>query len=657
MKMKIKQYPVHKKSKIENRKSKIGGSVLVLTVVSLTILVLLGLAMLSVTYGVRHRAIQLKNEAAAMLAAEAGYEKAVFWMSQQMDMLSALQQDIAGTSGTISFTDSSCDYQIGLFTFVHSRPIYRVVCNGHSGVFNRTVDAYVVQAVSGWDMGMCRVPTGGTNTTAVNFADGEIIDVPVHINKYDDPGTDYRDIYITGSPQFKQRVAMGESKYRSGGGGKTGEGGDSRTYDALITAGLFEPEGILFDQPDSRITDEDAVQMKVDRFRTSTDDDYNFSDDTSKKPVASSSITNPLAAVQLEFFEVGGVGKVRITNNCTVRGFRQSQNSRTYDFEIIPGTDGEQSQRYYIYAYHYAADSEPMTTVAIKDTYVTQSFGGVESEPAGQIFIDGDVIIGSKDYNDMVVKGKITVVAAKDEDGNGGNIWIADRVGVSDYDDTGTYYPRDSNGMPAADNPNILGLIAQGVIKVVDPGMSGYAAGGTNGYPGPPAEISGFEYIPIGQQDSTTTTTAATTTTTTAGTTTTTTSWTTSTTTTAGTTTTTTAATTTTTADTRHLPDPMWIEAAMVIGGGGWGAENVRRSSYGGRKEWPGSAEDPEQDFLIVRGSIVECCRGVVGLIGQDGYLKRYYFDKRVLTGILPGDIWLQGKYIPAPAGWHDYRQ
>jgi hypothetical protein len=59
---------------------------------------------------------------------------------------------------------------------------------------------------------------------------------------------------------------------------------------------------------------------------------------------------------------------------------------------------------------------------------------------------------------------------------------------------------------------------------------------------------------------------------------------------------------------------------------------------------------------LIVRGTITEAVRGVVGLIGADGYLKFYYFDERLLEGILPGDIWLRGKYIPAPAGWHDYR-
>ncbi len=99
----------------------------------------------------------------------------------------------------------------------------------------------------------------------------------------------------------------------------------------------------------------------------------------------------------------------------------------------------------------------------------------------------------------------------------------------------------------------------------------------------------------------------------------------------------------------------MVVEAAMTIGGGGWGAENVTREWnrvwYGNRKE-----ENEPQDKLVVRGTITEACRGVVGVIGTDGFLKYYYYDERLLEGILPGDIWMRGKYIPAPAGWRDYR-
>ncbi len=578
------------------------GSILVLVAVMLVIFAVMGLGMLGIAYGVRHKASMLKNEAAAMLAAEAGYEKATFWMGQQMDMLSALQQNVAGTSGSLSLPGGSFDYQIGLFAFVHSRPIYRVISTGHSGVFNRTVDAYIVQAISGWDMGQCRVPLGGTSTSPVNFADGEIIDVPIHINKLDDD-PDLRDIYIMGSPRFLREVAMGESK-----GGK---------YPSSIMD-LFEG-GICFNQPDCRVTDEDAVQMKINRFRASTDDDYNFSNDTGKKPLPNTSITNYHAAVQLEFFVAGGIGKVQITNNCTVRGFQQDYDNRTYDFKITPGTDGAQSERYDIYAYHYAAVGEPQVLAELNpasDIYVKQSFGGIESEPAGQIYVDGDVVIGSDSLlcnEDQVIQGKITVVAT-------GNIWIADCVGASDSDNSGNYYPRGSDGMPAEDNPNILGLIAQGVIKVVDAGMTDDNHG-SEGFTPEDLLSSGFKYMPIGCDDPAPEQYK------------------------------------------RHLPDPMIVEAAMVIGGGGWGAENVERKpnwyspTYGGRKEWPGSSED-NWDKLIVRGTIVECCRGVVGLVGTaEGFKKFYYFDERVLSGILPGDIWLQGKYVPAPAGWHDYRE
>ena len=82
MGIKIKQYPGKKR-----------GSVLVLLVISIVILAALGGGLLTVTYGVRHRAIAMKNEAVAMLSAEAGYEKAVFWMRRfSLRTLSSLFQ-------------------------------------------------------------------------------------------------------------------------------------------------------------------------------------------------------------------------------------------------------------------------------------------------------------------------------------------------------------------------------------------------------------------------------------------------------------------------------------------------------------------------------------------------------------------------------------
>ena len=554
------------------------GSALFLVVISLFILSALGVGMLTVGYGARLKAIRLKNEVAAMLAAEAGYEQAIFWMSQQPDMLSALQQGVPGTSGTLTFPDGNCNYKIGFFAFLGARPVYRVTSSGQSGIFRRTVDVQVLQAMSGWDMGKCRVASGVTGTYPVSFADGEIIDLPLHINNLND-NPDNRDIYIIGNPQFLQSAAMGEPRY-------TAQEADK--YSSVIN--LFDG-GIYFDQPDSKVTDETSVQTKVDRFRDSTKGQFRLT------PSGTAPITNPNSAVQLEFFVEGGVGKVRITNNCTVRGFQQGNINRTWDLRIQPGSGGTKYERYDIYAYHLMpadADATGERSVQIIDqTYVTQSIGGVESEPGGQIYVDGNVIIGSGDSaltGQDKIKGKMTVVAT-------GNIWVADSI-VADG-------AHDAGGKPTMDNPNVLGLVAQGIIQVVDPGMSDYAYVDNT-----PVEPAGFDYVPIGIPD-----------------------------------------TGNPAEHKRHLPDPLVVEAALTVGSGGWGAENVRRGSYGGRKETTGN-----QDQLIVRGTITEALRGVVGLVGNDGYLKAYYLDARLLEGVLPGDIWLRGKYIPAPAGWRDYR-
>ena len=161
--------------------------------------------------------------------------------------------------------------------------------------------------------------------------------------------------------------------------------------------------------------------------------------------------------------------------------------------------------------------------------------------------------------------------------------------------------------MPLNTNPNILGLVSQGVIRVVDPGMS--EAGEIGGKPDVP---NTYVYAPVGVTDNGYDSSSY----------------------------------------HRHLPATTVIESALTIGGGGFGAENVRRGGYGDRKESSGGS----QDKLLVRGTLSEVLRGVVGLVGADGYLKHYYLDTRLLEGILPSDFWLRGKYVPAPAGWHDYR-
>jgi hypothetical protein len=53
---------------------------------------------------------------------------------------------------------------------------------------------------------------------------------------------------------------------------------------------------------------------------------------------------------------------------------------------------------------------------------------------------------------------------------------------------------------------------------------------------------------------------------------------------------------------------------------------------------------------------ISEAIRGVVGVVGTDGFLKSYFMDQRLLAGLVPGDIWLLGKFVPAPGGWQDSR-
>jgi len=591
------------------------GSVLVLAVMVLMILSILGIGVLTISYGVRRQAIQQKNEMASMLAAEAGYEQVLFWMGQQGSLLDSL--GTAGSTGNLTFLGSNCDYSVQFYTFVNAQPVYRVVSNGHSGAFDRTIDAKVIQAISGWDMGKCRIPSSSSTTAAVYYVDGETIDMPLHINKLND-SPDIMDIYISGSPTFTRPVAMGENRYTSGGSDK---------YSSIMS--LFKG-GIYFNQPDSRVTDEATVQSKINRFQSSTLTAYQFT------PAAMTGGTTPpvanrVPAVQLEFFvDSNNVGKVRITNNCTVWGFEQNSDSKTNDFRITPGSSGATFQRYYIYGYHYRNQNADTTGERIikpvSDTYVTQSFGGVSAQPGGQIYVKGNVIIGSSDANLVgtrnVVKGKITVVAAREDDGTGGNIWITNPITVDGAHTT------DANGVPTQDNPNILGLIAQGVVKVVDPCLSQRPSSG--GYPGPASNnpiitvgTNTFQYVPIGQPD----------------------------------------AGKSQTSNCRRMFTPvsvrdhnMVVEAAITVGGGGWGAEDLARTSgsttYGGyRESVPGT-----YDNLIIRGTLTEACRGMVGGGADTGYKKHYYLDSRLLDGILPGNMGLQSKYIATPSGWNDYR-
>jgi Tfp pilus assembly protein PilX len=562
-------------------KRKTQGSALFLAVLLVLMLSIFSLGVLKSAEGAHLKAVEQKRQTAALSAAEAAYEKAVFRMSQQPDMLTSLAS--GPFEETLAFAESAGFYKVNLAGFLQSKPIFEINATGNSGVFHKTIRTYVVQAVNGWAMGKCQIPTGAASLGDVNFTTGEIIDMPIEINKQDD-SPDVKDIKIQGYPTFTRLVSMGESRRTS-----TGQ-------DKYISVINCFTGGIVFDQPSIRITDKETVDVKVQRFRDSTDPGFRFT------PVAGAPLPNPLPAVHLEFFVQNGKGKIRITNNCTVRGFKQDSDSKTYDFRVKPGTDYSQFERYLIYAYHVrsaVADINGDRFITnVENTYVTQDYGGCSSRPGGQIFVDGNVIIGSgQTITPMtdVVQGQITIVAT-------GNIWIADSLTISDQDNEGQNYPRQADGMPNPDNPNVIGLVAQGVIKVVDPGMSRYTYVDTW-----PIQPPGFVYVPIGRPDN--------------------------------------PANEYDTA--RNLPDPTVVEASLTVGGGGWGAENVKKLSYGGRKENGGS-----QDDLVLRGNITEVVRGVVGVIGQDGYLKIYHWDPRLATGILPGNIWLKGKYVPVPGGW-----
>ena len=541
------------------------GFVLLLVLFGIVILMALIIGTAMTNYSSRIQAVQAKSQTEAMLAAEAGYEQAIFWMSQRTDLLGDIQ---AGRgSGSINFETGRCNYEINFSDFIGARPVFRVTSTGTCGrpSFTRVVDVDVMQETSGWAMGSCRVPDGTTSTTEVYFKNNEIVDMPLHINKRND-SPDVRDIWISGHPRFLRKVEMGESR----------KVGSTDKYGATIIS-YFE-NGIDFAQPNVRITDEDAVTSKINRFRDSTNAAYRYT------PALSSGYS---PAVQLEFYTSGGIGYVKISNNCRVK--TASPGSR--DYSVVPGSDVTRFQKYNIYAYHFRPSSGTIA-VPITNTYVTQTIGGYTSDPGGQIYVNGNVVIGSSSYTNMIVKGKITVVAT-------GNIWIADSIVVDGA--------HDASGMPAVDdpdtgadesNPNVLGLIAQGVVKIVDPGQA------PSSTPGSP---SGYSYISARVCNGS--------------------------------------------GNNRNLPDPTIVEAAITVGGGGFGAENV-----GDRKEYNGNT-----DVLIVRGSLTEVIRGVVGLFnsstgaGVDGYDKNYYVDTRLMSGILPGDIWFSGKYIPAPAGWHDH--
>ncbi|MBW2093136.1 MAG: hypothetical protein JRI34_13565 [Deltaproteobacteria bacterium] len=562
------------------------GSALVLAALAIFVLTIVGLGLLTVAYGARLHAVMLANEAAAKMTAQAGYEKAICWMSGEPDLFSTLQPAAKGrrkrgqpnntssriVTGNVDFADSHAEYQISFDHFQGTRPVYRVESVGYCGRFKRVIDALVVQAVGGWDIASCDLPTGVFTSIPKAFSGNDFIDMPIHINSRSE-FFDNADIYVSqeDKPLFTRPACVAESRYRLWGRNKD-------KYADIIS--LFRG-GIYFDQPENKISDLNCLTKRAERFKQTTNKTFIYTHLT-----ASQSVPNAQPAVQLEFYvDHNGTGKVRITRDCTVRCFPGGQ----YDYVIAAGNAGLNTyKKYDIYGYHYTNKNDKPISYKVDQTYVNQKVttvagDKVSSAPGGQIFVDGNVIIGGQTrpggslggreilidgkWYPNEVKGAVTVVAT-------GNIWIVSRLycaGQQILKDQGGFLVKIPDPQL---NKNVIGLVSlNGVVKIIDPGFA----------PTEPPEYADLQYSRV-----------------TGG----------------------------------RMPNPMVVQAAITSGGGGWGAEN-----YGSP--------------LV--GAICEATRGMVSE-AADGYKKLYFFDDRLPDGILPGDMWLQSKYIPATGGWRDYR-
>jgi hypothetical protein len=597
------------------------------------VLTILGLGLLTAAYGARLRAAKLKRETTAKLVAEAGYEAAILWMNQQADVLSAMTRSgrssgtktIKESSSPKRFPNSNYIYSIRFGRFLGSQPVYEIVSEGYCDLFSRTIKASVAQQVSGWDMALCEIPTGTFSSTRAWFTGGDIVEMPIHINSNSQstPNDNTLDIHVrhgAPSPQFSYKVAMGESRY-------TWWGRNKDKYSSIIN---FFDKGIYFDQSECSVTDpfstdvNNSVKLKVSRFMSSTKSEFRFA------PVATPAVTSALAlanpswvsapAVQLEFYVTGGgVGMVRITNNCTVCLVPGAGN----DYMLATG-QVDPYTLYPIYGYHYAAGSG---SVSRQIGATTPSGRAASANVGGQIYVAGNVIIGGAVGTNaevgMVmegttfgskVRGQLTVVAT-------GNIWIVSPIVYAGSHDVAYQGGFLTKQVPSSTNPNVLGLFSQyGVVKVVDPQLSSNVPKDEINSMLPAvftdAQGSFLTYRPIGYQKALPPRI-----------------W------------------------NRQLVDPsqptvsMVVQAAITACGGGWGAENVGDPALGARQN-----VNPNlgvKDILIVAGSITESVQGRVAYI-NNGFRRCYYFDERLLTGILPGDMWLQSKYVPTPGGWSD---
>jgi hypothetical protein len=606
------------------------GSVLIVASLTVFTLSILGLGLLTTAYGMKLRAISQRNAMAAKLAAEAGYEAAIQWMNQQPDILTAMTKSgrsrsttkITKSSPPRRARDGSYVYTISFDRFMGTQPVYEIISNGYCNSLSQTVRSLVVQKVSGWDMALCHIPAGELMSTRSYFSGQDIVEMPLHINSAGSPGDNTEDIFVSrrDQPLFTQPVSMGESRYKWWGTNKD-------KYISMMS--LFQG-GVYFDQPGSNVTTPFSTPsanlsaaQKVGRFIGTTSGTCIYKPVTT--PAVNSALTsaNPTwttaPAVQLEFYETnGGVGMIRATNNCTVCLVPGAG----YDYMLDPLGPNPYMQ-YPIYGYHYADSSKGSSQVrnfSVSSTYVTQQAttpkGRVATTTAGgQIYVNGNVIIGGDVGTDsqgtMVMagttfpsrlKGRLTIVAT-------GNIWVVSPItyaGPQDVEFQGGFLTKQ---LPGATNQNILGLFSQlGVVKVVDPQLSLNVPKDIMDSRAPAAytdaQGSTLTYQPIGFQ--------------------------------------------------KVLPSRVWdrqlldpskpsavsivVQASITSCGGGWGIENI------GARLGTG--------ILIVAGSITESVQGTVVDFMGNGFRRCYYFDHRLSTGILPGDMWLQRKYIPTPGGW-----
>ena len=612
------------------------GSVLVLASVIVFVLTILGLGLLTAAYGARLRSAKLRKETTAKLVAEAGYEAAIRWMNQQPDVLSAMTRSgrssgtrtIKESSSPKRFPNSNYMYSIRFDRFFGSQPVYEIVSEGYCDLFSSTIKASVVQQVSGWDMALCEIPEDNLLSTRAWYTGGDIVAMPIHINSNSQsmPQDSTLDIHIrrgANPPQFSYKVSMGESRY-------TWWGRNKDKYSSVIN---FFEKGIYFDQSVCNVTDpfisgvNNSVQQKVNRFRQSTKSEFRFIPVTAPAVTSALALANPTwfsaPAVQLEFYvTAGGVGMVRITNNCTVCLVPGAGK----DYMLAAGQVNPYTL-YPIYGYHYAnssgAVSFPIGATYVNQQAITPSGRVASANVGGQILVDGNVIIGgavgTNAAGNMVmagtpfsskVNGRLTVVAT-------GNIWIVSPIvyaGSQNVAYQGGYLTQQ---VPSSTNQNVLGLFSQsGVVKIVDPQLSSNVPKNVSNSRLPAvftdAQGSFLTYSPISYQKALPSRV-----------------W------------------------DRQLVDPsqptvsMVVQAAITACGGGWGAETV-----GARV----NANASGRDILIVAGSITESVQGIVSDWADNGFRRCYYFDERLLTGILPGDMWLQSKYVPTPGGWSDSR-